>query len=218
MRYLGVIPARMGSKRIPRKNVRPLGGIPLIGHTIRAAQQSKLLDDYVVSTESPDIERVCIDYGANIFHRPKSLATDETTTGAVLYHTLQAMEANGEAFDAVVCLHPTSPFRDAVHIDEAIELFEHKGVHIPLASVKELPLKAHPNVRHETMRSWYRGGLMLNGAIYIIPSDLIKKTRSHAHCDMHFYNMDNKSSIDIDEPLDWQIAEALCESTDEHSR
>jgi CMP-N-acetylneuraminic acid synthetase len=93
-RYLGVIPARGGSKRIPGKNTKLLGGVPLISYTIRAAQESKLLDDYFVSTEDPKIRDLALSYGCPVLHRPLSLAQDESTTGEVAAHAVEAMESD----------------------------------------------------------------------------------------------------------------------------
>ena len=173
------------------------------------------MTDYHVSTDCPEIEKVAIQYGSNVLHRPKSLATDETTSGAVLHYSLQAMEKAGQTFDAVVCLHPTSPCREAWHIDEAIELFErnYNATLLPLASVVRLPEKSHPNINVSfgDTAKWVNGGYMMNGAIYIVPTYLLKQHRKHAYEFGVIYVMDQRSSIDIDTPLDWQIAEALCE-------
>jgi CMP-N-acetylneuraminic acid synthetase len=211
-RYLGIIPARGGSKRLPGKNTKLLCGSPLISYTIRAAQES-CLDDYFVSTEDPHIRDVALSYGSPVMHRPLSLAQDDTTTGEVAAHAVEAMEADGHKFDAVVILHPTSPLRTAQHIDEAIEAYEEFEWRTALASTKLLLKKNKPR-RNRTPPSrlpqgrWHSDCEIMNAAIYIVNAEEIKKTRQHALADMT-YIMDHKSSIDIDDELDFKIAEMI---------
>ena len=206
MRFLGVIPARAGSKRVPGKNLRLLGGSPLISYTIQAAKDSQLLDTFVVSTEDSKIREVALSYGAPVLHRPKELAEDDATSGAVACHALSEMEADGQEFEAVVILHPTSPFRTAKHIDEAIGQFEVGDT--SLASVVELPKKAHPNVYVPSEAYWYRDCEIMNGAIYIVESNYLSRTKEHAWANQA-YVMDRIPSIDIDDELDFRIAEMV---------
>ena len=116
---LGVIPARGGSKGVPQKNVRQVCGKPLIAWTIEAAQQSVLLDRWVVSTEDPEIASISRLYGAEILNRPPQLATDTTPTSHVLKHALDHVSA-----DIVVLLQPTSPIRSSGLIDRCIRQFQ----------------------------------------------------------------------------------------------
>ena len=115
----GVIPARGGSKGIPQKNVRQVCGKPLIAWTIEAAQQSVLLDRWVVSTEDPEIASISRLYGAEILDRPPQLAKDTTPTLHVLKHALNHVSA-----DIVVLLQPTSPIRSSGLIDRCIRQFQ----------------------------------------------------------------------------------------------
>ena len=115
---LGVIPARGGSKAIPRKNIKPLLGKPLIVWSIEAAQKSLLIDRFIVSTEDAEIAGISEAAGAKVLIRPESLASDNATTVAVLQHVLKEIPA-----DIVVLLQPTSPVRNDNIIDRAIELF-----------------------------------------------------------------------------------------------
>ena len=236
MRYLGVIPARAGSKRIPRKNVKPLGGIPLIGHTIRAAQQSNRLTDFVVSTESREIAKVAReDYGVPVHPRDPALARDETTSTEVMLAVMKDYDyrgifgfgdMKGTDFDAIVCLHPTSPFRTGKHIDEAIEEYE-RGLaqqafsefpYCGLASAYRIPNKPHLQFYdakgHRDGTARCVGGIqlaMLNAAIYITPANEDALSIPIQTVD-RLYFMDQRSSIDIDTPLDWIMAEAAMEN------
>jgi CMP-N-acetylneuraminic acid synthetase len=129
MRVLGVIPARGGSKGVPGKNIRPLHGLPLIGHTIAAARTSRLAR-VVLSTDDAEISRVGRELGAEVpFVRPPELATDKATSLPVMQHALAACEAErgGERYDAVMMLQPTTPLRLASDIDRAIAMLEESG-------------------------------------------------------------------------------------------
>jgi len=124
MTVLGVIPARGGSRGIPRKNIRELAGKPLIAHTISEAKMSKLLDRVIVTTDDEEIATVADRYGAEIpFLRPKELAQDDTTDLPVFQHALHWLKEH-ESYtpEIIVHLRPTSPLRKAEHVDKAIKL------------------------------------------------------------------------------------------------
>lgn len=119
---LGIIPARGGSKGVPRKNIRLISGKPLIAWTIEAAKKSKLLDRFIVSTEDNEIADIAREYGAEVLKRPAELATDEVSTMSVLQHALAQIKC-----DTVVLLQATSPIRKPALIDECIKEFRDKG-------------------------------------------------------------------------------------------
>ena len=121
-RVLGVVPARGGSKGVPRKNVRPLAGEPLIGHTLRSALAAPEIDRLVVSTEDAEIAEVARSYGVRVVDRPAALASDESPTEAALLHALEVLEAEGERFDVVLVLEPTSPLRSPATIRRAVAI------------------------------------------------------------------------------------------------
>lgn len=121
-RTLGVIPARAGSKRIPDKNLKEVGGKPLVAHTIEHAAESEHLTEAIVSTEDEEIKRVAREYGGNVpFDRPEELASDTAKTRQVVTHALDWFEERGETFDYVCRLQPTSPLRKPEDIDGCIE-------------------------------------------------------------------------------------------------
>lgn len=119
-RILGVIPARGGSKGVPRKNIRPLAGEPLIGHSLRSAGQVAEIDLLVVSTDDAEIGEVARKYGVRVIDRPAELAADNSSTEAALLHALDVLEAEGQQFDVILVLEPTSPLRSARTILNAI--------------------------------------------------------------------------------------------------
>jgi CMP-N-acetylneuraminic acid synthetase len=144
VRLLAIIPARGGSKGIPRKNIHPLCGRPLIAYSIDAARASRAIDRTVVSTDDDEIAAISRGFGAEVRVRPAGLAADDTPTRAVLAHVVA--ELAGEAYrpGAVVTLQPTSPLRTAQHIDAAAALFESDPRADSLVSCIEVPHVFHP--------------------------------------------------------------------------
>jgi CMP-N,N'-diacetyllegionaminic acid synthase len=210
-RVLGVIPARGGSKRIPRKNLRLLNGEPLLSYTIRAAQQARRLTDWVVSTEDREIADLALSYGAHVIQRPESLAQDDTTSGAVVRHALDEMEVDRAPYDMVVLLHPTSPIRDPKHIDEAVTKLWASPLDT-LASVCRLPRKAHCNIKGLNADSmadipgpnWQFG--ILNASIYAMKRDWFLQNNKHTSEVSVPFVMDRFHSLDVDEEADLAIA------------
>src|SRR5262245_3570845 len=128
MRTLGIVPARGGSKGIPRKNIASLLGKPLLTYTAEAALAAKRLARVVLSTEDEEIACMGRQCGLDMpFMRPAELAQDETPTLPVLQDVVRKLEATGECYDAVFTLQPTTPLRRADDIDGAIELLERTG-------------------------------------------------------------------------------------------
>jgi len=120
--FLAIIPARGGSKRLPRKNILDLNGTPLIAYSIEAGLKSKYIDKVIVSSDDEEILKISKKYGALTLIRPDELAGDMATTFDAIAHTIE----NTKEYDYIVLLQPTSPLRDEKHIDEAIELLEGK--------------------------------------------------------------------------------------------
>lgn len=122
---LVIVPARGGSKGIPRKNLLDLRGRPLVSWPIQAALSSKYVDRIICSTDDEEIAKVAISCGAEVpFLRPKELAIDETSTADVLLHVLDRLEAEGETYDYLVLLEPTSPLTTAEDVNAGIELLD----------------------------------------------------------------------------------------------
>ena len=220
--FLAIIPARGGSKRLPRKNILDLCGKPLISWSIEAALKSKYISKVVVSSDDEEILNISSNFGADIIKRPYELANDTATTFDAIKHTIN----NLEKYDYIVLLQPTSPLRNEKHIDEAIELLEEKqadGIvsvcemdHSPLWS-NTLPEDGNMrgflreeilNKRSQDLEKYYR----LNGAVYICKTDKLLENKSFFLKDNIFaYIMDRKSSIDIDEEIDFLFAKRVIE-------
>jgi CMP-N-acetylneuraminic acid synthetase len=127
-RVLGLIPARGGSKGLPGKNVRPLHGKPLIAWSIEAALTSRYIDEVIVSTDSEEIAAVASQHRARVEKRPEHLAGDAALVADAIRYVLDALNENGETFDIVVLLQPTSPIRPDNLVDECIEELVEKSV------------------------------------------------------------------------------------------
>ena len=228
-RIMALIPARGGSKRLPRKNVLPLGGRPLISWSIQAAQESEYVDKVFVSTDDDEIRTVASDYDACLLQkRPKILATDQATTVNVALFSLAELEKEDLLYDYILLLQPTSPLRTALHIDEAIELCMKKQADCiisvtelehPVEWINELPEDLSMNEFFP--RKWeglgsqsYPKRFRINGSIYLCKvKPFLTEKSFFFRTGSYAYTMDRRVSIDIDEATDLLIAEALIDAT-----
>lgn len=218
--FLAIIPARGGSKRLPRKNVLDLAGKPLIAWTIEAALKSKYICKVIVTSDDEEILEISMQFGAETIKRPEELASDTATTFDAIKHTID----NLKAYDYIVLLQPTSPLRTEYHIDEAIELLFKKqsDAVISVCEMEHSPLWSNTlpedgsmgqflreeikNKRSQDLEKYYR----LNGAIYICKTNKLLDEKSFMLKENIFaYKMDRKSSVDIDEEIDFKFVECL---------
>ncbi|MGI2201452.1 cytidylyltransferase domain-containing protein [Shewanella baltica] len=220
-KVLAFIPARGGSKRLPRKNVLPLAGKPLICWSIDAAKHSKYIDSIFVSTDDSEIADIVSEYGIDIPElRPKWLASDTATTESVLIYTLEKFAKDA---DIVIILQPTSPLRTSEHIDRAVELFIKKQAQsvVSVTPCEHSPLwtntlpkngSVHNFIRPEALKrsqeleKFYR----FNGAIYIFDTKILIEQQKICYTSLSYaYLMENSVSFDIDHKLDFELAEFI---------
>ena len=217
---IAVIPARGGSKRVPRKNLQDVGGRPLIVHSIRAAQSCNYIDKIVVSSDDSEILRIADDNGCEGERREARLSQDRTSTIDVLKCLLTRIPQ----FDIVATLQPTSPMRTAEHICAALRLYCEKNADAVISvcraehppqwmsrldeslSMEGFVSSAAKNLRSQDLGDYFR----LNGAIYcnntarVLNSDsLLFETNSYA------YIMNSRDSVDIDTYEDLEYARYL---------
>ncbi|CAL7889495.1 acylneuraminate cytidylyltransferase family protein [Fusobacterium necrophorum] len=215
-KILAVIPARGGSKGIPKKNILEIEGIPLIAYTLQESQKSKYLDRTIISTDDLKIKEVAEQYGGEVpFLRPVELAQDTSKTIDCIVHAVDSLKKMGEEYDYVVILQCTSPLRKAWHIDEAIEMIvESKETSlVSVSEVEEHPilmrtlnqngtlqnlLNVSSTVRRQDFPSFYK----VNGAIYIQKLDNNFNLESNLNDGKLAYVMGKKYAIDIDTLLD----------------
>lgn len=219
-KILAIIPARGGSKGIPRKNVKAISGKPMIQYTIEAAKECPYIDKVVVSTEDEEIADISMRAGAIVpFSRPEELATDEAKTIDVVMHAVEFYERKAERFDIIVLLQPTSPLRNAEDITKALEYFmrnEQRSL-VTVSEVSESPilmrnfnkenklekiLEEDSDVRRQDMKKFYR----INGAIYINKASELNANTSFNDNEMGFV-LTQEHGIDVDEPQDLVVAE-----------
>ena len=219
-----IIPARGGSKGIPRKNIKSLNGRPLIYYTIDTARAITTDDNICVSTDDVEIKSVVETYGLEVpFLRPKELSTDTAGTYEVLLHALDYYEKRGKHYNIVLLLQTTSPFRTADHVNEALALYDKSETDM-VVSVKECAANPYYNIFEEDKDGWLHvckgdGSIFrrqdapkvyeYNGAIYIMNTEELKRTHMHKMQHRIKYVMDEKSSFDLDTMTDWHMAETM---------
>ncbi|MFW5803819.1 MAG: cytidylyltransferase domain-containing protein [bacterium] len=222
MKPLVIIPARGGSKGVPRKNIKKLGGKPLILYTIEAARSVFRDEQICVSTDDLEIKAIVEEAGLKVpFLRPDELSTDTVGTYEVLLHAINFYENQGEKFDTIILLQATSPFRTATHIREALAIYD-KSCEM-LVSVKETKANPYYNLREENEEGWLvksKSGdftrrqdcpevYEVNGAIYIIKLDILKQKPLAKFTKVRKYIMEEKYSCDVDTELDFDFCEFL---------
>ena len=221
---LAIIPARGGSKGLPKKNIKLMNGKPMIAYSIEAARDSGIFSEIMVSTDSDEIAAIARQNGASVpYMRPGELSGDMATTAAVIRHCIEFYQNNGSDYDNICLLQPTSPLRTKVHIIEAYELFSEKNANslVSVCECEHSPLWANTigddlrldhfireeikNLRRQDLPQYYR----LNGAIYFSKTDIFMNQSSFLGYNTIAYKMDLRSSIDIDMEEDFLFAELL---------
>ena len=221
MRFLSIIPARGGSKAVPKKNVRILAGKPLIAHTIITSLAAPGIDRTIVSTEDSEIAEISRYFGAEVIDRPPELAGDTAPTRPVLEHVVQTLAQQDYVPDAIVTLQPTSPLRRIEHIEEALTLFRADPRADSLVSSVTVPHIYHPcsvmrlredgymapflNTPQPTRRQEKEPVFARNGAaIYITRASKLQSFIFGGR--LIGYLMDSKASLDIDSEEDFALA------------
>jgi len=220
-RILAIIPARGGSKRLPGKNILELAGKAMISWTIEAALNSKYIDDTLITSDCDTILDIAQKYDTRTIKRPPELSGDDASSVDAIIHALKQVS---EKYDYVVLLQPTSPLRTSRHIDEAIMLLNEKNADaiISVSEMNHSPLWSNQlddslsmenfldeeilNKRSQELSTFYR----LNGAIYICNiKKLLKEKTFFIQKNIYAYKMDKESSVDIDDDMDFKLAELL---------
>ncbi len=227
-RILGIVPARGGSKGVPRKNLRPLAGKPLIEYTFEAALAATRLSRIILTTEDEEIAERGRRAGIEVpFLRPESLARDDTPMLPVIRHAVKALEEAGDRFDAICLLQPTTPLRRPGDIDACIGLIEEHDAdsvitmlpvpaeynphwvwisdaegYLKIATGEESPIPR----RQELPPAWHR-----EGSVYVTRRDILIEMNSFYGARMVGYMMDPEKTVNIDTFEDWARAEKMIE-------
>jgi CMP-N,N'-diacetyllegionaminic acid synthase len=221
---VAVITARGGSKGLPRKNVLPLGGKPLIAYSVLTARQARLVNRVIVSTDDEEIMQVARDWGAEApFVRPTELSTPESAHIDVMLHAVQWLESHGGLPDAVLLLQPTTPLRTPEDLDGAIQLMDSTGCP---AVVGVSPAETHPYLSYKVDAQGQLIGFIdhglryprrqdlppayrLNGALYLNRCSSLRETHQFQPPGAFGWIMPAERSVDIDTLDDFALTESL---------
>jgi CMP-N-acetylneuraminic acid synthetase len=225
-----IIPARGGSKRIPRKNILPLNGRPLISYSIRAAIDSGVFTDVIVSTEDGEIKAIALKEGARVDDRPEHMAGDTVTKVQVVKEFLERKNAE-KKYEVVAALLPTCPFRTARHVKEAMELFRSTPdlpfligvteyefpIQLALSPLDEKSMQmtfadGYRTTRSQNIEKRYHP----NGAMYMATVKAFLEKGTFFNERMLTYKMSAIRSFDIDYPYQFAIAEILSKNIDQY--
>lgn len=218
---LAIIPARSGSKGLKDKNIKMMNGKPMIAYTIEAAQNSKIFEDIIISTDSEKYAEIAKKYGGSVpYLRDKKLANDNAKSSDVILDILNRVE---KKYDSFIMLQPTSPLRTEKNIIEAYKMYLEKKANsvVSVCEMEHSPLWANilneerrmdsflkgidVNKNRQELETYYR----INGALYIANVEYFKKYQDFYYKDSYAYIMEKENSIDIDDELDFKIAEYL---------
>ena len=233
MRVLGLIPARGGSKGIPRKNIRKLNGKPLLIYTAEAALASKLLDRVVLSTEDEEVAAVGRSCGIEVpFLRPFELAQDTSPTLPVVQHAIEYFSEMGDVYDAVCILQPVTPLRSSQVIDACISMMSDSGADTVI-TISKVPVQYNPHfvyfkneagaldyamggrtkpVRRQDVADSY----VREGSVYLTTVDTIKNLNSLFGEKVLGLEISPEDSVNIDSQDDWDRAEIILRARDEN--
>lgn len=224
-KVLAIIPARGGSKGLPRKNILDLCGKPLIAWTIENVLYSKYIDKVVVSTEDQEIAKISSEYGAHVVERPEELARDDSPTMDAIMHVINWFESREEYFDIIILLEPTSPLRKENDLDNAVELFsENLDRADSLVSVGEVHME-NPHITKKIESGYVKPLIEVGknvyqrqqlpkvyfpyGVIYLALANALKKNKTFYLERTIPYFIERWQNYEIDDMYDFICIEAI---------
>ncbi len=220
MNCLAIIPARGGSKGIPRKNVRLLAGQPLIAYNIQQALRSRFINRLVVSTDDAEIAAVSRQYGAEVVWRPAEISGDSASSEAALLHTLEHLrQSEGYQPDVLVFLQCTSPLTQSEDIDGTVQAMLDAGAETALAVIPfhyflwrqtvEDAVGINHDKRVRPLRQEREAQYLETGAVYVMNVPGFLQARHRFFGKTALYEMPAERRLEIDDPVDFQVAEVL---------
>jgi CMP-N-acetylneuraminic acid synthetase len=229
-KVLAIIPARAGSKGVKNKNIKSLNGKPLILYTIEEAKKSDQIDKIVVSTDSTEIADLSKIHGVEVpFIRPKKLSTDSSLTYDVVKHCIEYYKSNGEHFDIILLLQPTTPFRTVETINKSVKILKNKSVYTSVVSVVDVEGN-HPfrmkEIKDNFLINYIDQGFENMNPRNELPKVYIRSGAIYAILTKNFYEeqslvsnlcspiiLDKIETINIDSPLDFEFCEFILKKT-----
>ncbi len=232
-RVLAIVPARRGSKGLPLKNIRSLGGMPLLAWPIRAAKASRYIDRVMISTDDAEFARLAQEAGADVpFLRPAALANDTATSLSFIVHALDTLAAAGDRYDWLVLLEPTSPLTETADVDAALETLVAKAADADAIVGVAQVIDSHPAFvvrlsedgflrpymepvfgapsRRQDVEPLYR----LDGSLYISDIAALRREGGFYHARSLPFVMPRWKSFEVDELVDFICIEAILENRD----
>ena len=213
---LAIIPVKKYSSRLPNKNIKKFGKLPLFVHTLRTALKSKYISRVIVSTDCKKIKRISIKNGAEVpFIRAKKLTLKNVNTWHVCNDVIKKIKLKEKKiYDSIIYLQPTSPLRTVNDINKAIKLFYKKKANAVVSLTESKPKFWFKSIsKNGSLISYKKGkkkNYILNGAIYVFKTNFLRSSRSNTYDKKTFaYVMPNERSIDIDKMTDFKIAELI---------
>lgn len=224
-KILAIIPARGGSKGLPRKNIKPLLGKPLIGWSIEQAKKSKYIDEIFISTDSQEIAAIAVGFGIKVPElRPAELASDAAPSSGFVLHTIQYYRQKGQEFDYILLLEPTSPMRKKEDIDNAISLLSEYPDADGVVSLGEVHME-HPGIvknvrdnrvfpyidttKNVTQRQALEKAYFPYGVIYLVKRDVFEQTKLFYSSLSVPYFIERWQNYEIDDIYDFMCIESI---------
>jgi len=232
-RILALVPARSGSKGLPGKNVRPLGGKPLLAWPIEAARASRLVDDVVISTDSAEFAEIAERHGARApFLRPAELAADTAPSIGFILHALDTLEAAGERFHYLIVLEPTSPLTEGTDIDAAIErldaaageadalvgvtpmVTQHPAFFVRIGVGGRISPYGAADFANLPRRQDIEPVFCIDGSLYLSTVEAIRRERSFYHARTIGFETERHKAFEVDDLVDFLCIEAISQNLD----
>lgn len=232
-RVLAVIPARAGSKGLPNKNIRPLAGKPLLAWPVEAALQANCVDRVILSTDSPEFARIGGEFGADVpFLRPAELATDAASSIDCILHALDTLAAEGDRYDYVVVLEPTSPLTEASDVDHAVSLLHASrdradavvGVASLVTTHPAFAVRRNPDGLISPLAGRDFGALprrqdveplfVLDGSLYVSAVEAVGRERAFCHMRTLGFETERYKALEVDDLVDFLCIEAILTNID----
>jgi CMP-N,N'-diacetyllegionaminic acid synthase len=232
-RVLALIPARAGSKGLPGKNVRLLGGKPLLAWPIEAARESRFVDEVVISTDSAEFAEIAERHGARVpFLRPAELAADTAASIGFILHAIDALEAAGERFDYLVLLEPTSPLTEAADIDAALErldsaageadalvgvapmVTQHPAYSVTIGEGGRISPYGGSDFANLPRRQDLEPVYCLDGSLYLSTVDALRHERGFCHARTIGFQTERHKALEVDDLVDFLCIEAISQNLD----
>lgn len=229
-KFVALITARGGSKGLPKKNIRPLNGIPLIAWTIQSALGCSKVSHVFVSTDDEEIALISTEYGADVINRPSELASDSASSIDVIQHAIDWLNDSSLSYENMVLLQPTSPLRTASHLDEALTLFAQKDADFVISVFEphHTPIKSYIENKDGTIEGLYSDdapylrrqdlprAFLPNGAIYAFSKREFILNGTFPRKKVYPYIMSATESDDIDSLADFlEVEKKMKELIDE---